>query len=108
MVGRGACGAPWMLARIGTYLDTGRDPGSPSLARQRDIARAHVESMLAHHGATHGLRGARKHIGWYLQSSGKPEGIVKAWRRRLCTSEDARAVLAGLDEFYDAAQELAA
>jgi nifR3 family TIM-barrel protein len=108
MVGRGACGAPWMLARIGTYLDTGRDPGSPSLARQRGIARAHVEAMLTHHGPVHGLRGARKHIGWYLQSSGKPEAVVKAWRRRLCTSEDARAVLAGLGEFYDTAQELAA
>jgi nifR3 family TIM-barrel protein len=108
MVGRGACGAPWMLARIGTYLDTGRDPGSPSLARQRDIALAHVEAMLAHHGATHGLRGARKHVGWYLQSSGRPEAAVKDWRRRLCTAEDARAVLAGIGEFYDTAQELAA
>jgi nifR3 family TIM-barrel protein len=108
MVGRGACGAPWMLSRIAGHLATGRDPGSPSLARQRDIALAHVEAMLTHHGVHHGLRGARKHIGWYLQSSGRPEAVVKAWRRRLCTSEDACAVLAGLGEFYDTAQELAA
>jgi tRNA-dihydrouridine synthase len=97
-----------MLGRIGTYLESGHDPGSPPLGEQRVIAIAHVEAMLTHHGAHHGLRGARKHIGWYLQSSGRPEAVVKAWRRRLCTSEDPAAVLAGLGAFYDAAQELAA
>jgi tRNA-dihydrouridine synthase len=97
-----------MLGRIGTYLATGNDPGSPSPGEQRVIALAHVEAMLTHHGVHHGLRGARKHIGWYLQSSGQPEAVVKAWRRRLCTSEDAGAVLTGLGTFYDAAQELAA
>jgi nifR3 family TIM-barrel protein len=108
MVGRGACGAPWMLTRIADYLATGRDPGTPPLARQREVARAHVEAMLAHHGTDHGLRGARKHIGWYLQTSGRPEAVVKDWRRRLCTSEEPRDVLVGLDQFYATAQELAA
>ena len=108
MVGRGACGAPWMLGRIGTYLATGRDPGAPPLAHQRVIALAHVEAMLTHHGALHGLRGARKHIGWYLQASGRPETVVKDWRRRLCTSDDAAEVLVGIHTYYDTAQELAA
>jgi nifR3 family TIM-barrel protein len=108
MVGRGACGAPWMLGRIGACLASGNDPGSPPLGHQRVIALAHVEAMLTHHGVHHGLRGARKHIGWYLQSSGRPEPDVKAWRRRLCTSEEPAAVLAGLGAFYDQAQELAA
>jgi nifR3 family TIM-barrel protein len=108
MVGRGACGAPWMLGRIGTYLATGHDPGSPALADQRVVALAHVEAMLAHHGPVHGLRNARKHIGWYLQSSGRPDAVVKAWRRRLCTSDDPADVLAGIRAYYDTAQELAA
>jgi nifR3 family TIM-barrel protein len=108
MVGRGAYGAPWMPARIAAYLASGRDPGSPPLARQGAIAVAHVEDMLAHHGTTHGLRNARKHIGWYLASSGQPAATIKAWRRRLCTSEDASEVLAGLRSFYADAQELAA
>jgi hypothetical protein len=33
---------------------------------------------------------------------------VKGWRRRLCTSEDATEVLAGLQSFYAEAEELAA
>ena len=51
---------------------------------------------------------ARKHVGWYLASSGRPAQAVAAWRRRLCTSEDAGEVLGGLASFYDQAQEMAA
>ncbi len=104
MVGRGAYGAPWLPARIARFLATGRDPGAPPLAEQGRIARNHVEAMLAHHGAFHGLRNARKHIGWYLETAGPAAAVVKAWRQRLCTEDDASRVLAGLDEFYDQAQ----
>jgi len=108
MVGRGAYGAPWMPARIAAYLESGRDPGPPPLAEQGPIAVAHIDDMLAHHGLQLGLRNARKHVGWYLASSGRPAEIVKAWRQRLCTSEDATEVLAGLRSFYAQAEELAA
>ncbi|HXE87504.1 MAG TPA: tRNA dihydrouridine synthase DusB [Hyphomicrobiaceae bacterium] len=108
MVGRGACGAPWLPSRIATALASGRDPGPPALACQRDIALRHVEAMIGHDGPAHGLRTARKHIGWYLASSGRPDATVKAWRRRLCTSDDAREVRTGLARFYDEALEAAA
>lgn len=108
MIGRGAYGAPWMPGRIATYLATGQDPGTPSLARQYAIATAHVVAMLTQCGRQHGLRNARKHIGWYLQSSARPEPDVKSWRRRLCTSDDADEVLAGIGAFYREAQEMAA
>jgi tRNA-dihydrouridine synthase len=64
--------------------------------------------MLAHYGEQLGLRKARKHIGWYLQTSGRPAEIVKRWRSRLCTAEDARVVMAGLEAFYTERGELAA
>jgi tRNA-dihydrouridine synthase B len=108
MVGRGAYGAPWLPARIAAALASGRDPGPPALARQRDIALRHVEAMIEHDGSVHGLRTARKHIGWYLASSGRPAATVKAWRRRLCTGEDAREVRSGLARFYDEALEAVA
>jgi tRNA-dihydrouridine synthase B len=108
MVGRGAYGAPWMPARIAAYLESGRDPAPPPLAEQGAIAVGHVEDMLAHHGLRLGLRNARKHVGWYLASSGRPAETVKAWRKHLCTSEDAAEVLAGLRSFYAQAEELAA
>ena len=108
MIGRGAYGAPWLPARIDAFLTSGHDPGPPPLPEQGTIAVRHVEDMLTEHGARHGLRLARKHVGWYLASSGHPSEAVKAWRRQLCTSEDAGEVLGGLRSFYDQAREMAA
>ncbi|MGE3065167.1 MAG: tRNA dihydrouridine synthase DusB [Hyphomicrobiaceae bacterium] len=100
MIGRGAYGAPWQPGRIARALATGRDPGPPPLAEQGRIALSHVEAMLAHYGRELGLRQARKHIGWYLAGSGRDAAVVKAWRRRLCTEDDAGRALAGLADFY--------
>ena len=108
MVGRGAYGAPWMPARIAQTLSSGRDPGNPCLAEQSAIAVSHITAMLAHYGRALGLRNARKHVGWYLETSGRDPAVVKAWRRRLCTEESDQRLLAGLSEFYDDAQEAAA
>src|SRR5215831_1216856 len=108
MVGRGAYGAPWMPARIDAALASGRDPGPPALRTQGAIARRHVEDMLSQYGTRHGLNIARKHIGWYLASTGCPADIVRAWRKRLCTAEDPGEVLRGLASFYQEAAEMAA
>jgi nifR3 family TIM-barrel protein len=100
MVGRGAYGAPWLPGQIATALATGVDPGPPPLARRRDIALAHVDAMLVHYGTVLGLRNARKHVGWYLETSGAPTAEVKAARRTLCTEETPQRLLARLAEFY--------
>jgi nifR3 family TIM-barrel protein len=108
MVGRGAYGAPWLPARIAAFLSSGRDPGPPPLGRQARVAREHVEAMLSHYGTELGLRNARKHIGWYLEKSGRATDVVKSWRRRLCTDESVVRVLHGLSAFYTEAEEAAA
>jgi nifR3 family TIM-barrel protein len=108
MVGRGAYGAPWLPGRIAQYLSTGRDEGVPPISEQARIAREHVESMLLHYGTSLGLRNARKHIGWYLETSGRAVQTVMGWRQRLCTDENVQSVLCGLDQFYEATQEAAA
>jgi tRNA-dihydrouridine synthase len=100
MVGRGAYGAPWLPARIAQALERGIDPGAPSLARQKQIAIGHIGAMIEAGGPV-GLKAARKHVGWYLASSGRPDAAVRVWRQRLCTEEAAHAVLAGLADFYD-------
>lgn len=100
MVGRGAYGAPWAAGRIGVALATGIDPGAPALAVQAATAREHVTAMLTYFGRALGLKNARKHIGWYLLSSGRPVDEIKPWRQRLCTEESPDRVLEGLDAFY--------
>lgn len=108
MIGRGAYGAPWMPGRIGNFLSTGRDAGDPALGEQRDIALEHVEAMLGHYGKELGLRNARKHVGWYLVSSGASEAVVKSWRAKLCTMLDPERVLDGLKTFYSCTESRAA
>ncbi|MBU1209801.1 MAG: tRNA dihydrouridine synthase DusB [Alphaproteobacteria bacterium] len=104
MIGRGAYGAPWHPGRVGSYLETGRDPGPPSIAAQGDIAIRHVEAMLSHYGIFLGLRNARKHIGWYLEQSGASAATVKSWRSKLCTETDPARAIQGLKTFYDLQQ----
>ena len=106
MVGRGAYGAPWLPAQIAAFLDTGVDPGPPPLSVQADIALAHIEAMLSHYGAFLGLRNARKHIGWYLATSGAPLAVVKASRQILCTEIDPARLLSGLARFYRSIPEV--
>lgn len=108
MVGRGAYGAPWMPGRIARALSTGSDPGPLGLAAQRDIAMEHVEAMFLHYGGTLGIKNARKHIGWYLKSSGCDEVTMKSWRVRLCTEWEPAKILRGLSEFYSGQQAAAA
>ena len=107
MIGRGAYGAPWQPGRIAIGLARGRDPGPPPLAVQCETAVGHVEAMLSHYGSHLGLRNARKHIGWYLETSAVPAVIARDWRGRLCPQDDAAEVIRGLREFYRQAQELA-
>ena len=108
MIGRGAYGAPWMPGRIAEFLATKTDPGAPALDQQKQIALEHIEAMFVHYGRHLGTKNARKHIGWYLASSGRPETVVKAWRQRLCTEWDTSAVLKGLEAFYQEPELLAA
>jgi tRNA-dihydrouridine synthase len=108
MIGRGAYGAPWMPGRIAKFLATGRDPGNPAPIEQRDIAVEHIETMLGHYGRELGLRNARKHIGWYLASSGASDTIVKSWRRKLCVMLEPQNVIDGLKAFYSGTESLAA
>jgi nifR3 family TIM-barrel protein len=106
MIGRGAYGAPWLPARVATYLATGVDASAPPIETQCEIALAHVEAMLSHYGAFLGLRNARKHIGWYLETSGAPPAVVKVNWQRLCTEGDPARLLAGLARFYASASHL--
>ena len=108
MIGRGAYGAPWMPGRVAQFLATGKDPGDPPRDIQRAIALEHIEAMFEHYGGTLGIKNARKHIGWYLVSSGADTDTMKSWRKRLCTEWDTNQILSGLDDFYSNAERIAA
>jgi tRNA-dihydrouridine synthase B len=72
MVGRGAQGAPWRLAEIGAHLTGTAPPDIPQGSDLYTLIAQHYEDILAHYGRDLGLRVARKHLGWYLETAGCP------------------------------------
>lgn len=104
MIGRAACGRPWMPAHVAHYLRTGQELPEPGTVARGDIALAHFDAMLAHHGAYRGLRMARKHLGWYAA------GLAGAaqYRNAVNRMDDAAQVVASTREFFAAAEPAAA
>ena len=87
MIGRGAEGAPWVLAEVAHALYGTPAPQIPTGAALADLMSEHYEDMLVFYGASLGLKVARKHLGWYLDRA----GVEKA---DILTATDPAAVLA--------------
>jgi tRNA-dihydrouridine synthase B len=105
MVGRGAQGAPWLPGQIGRRLETGAAEAAPSLAEQLKHVRALYEEVCRHYGLRVGLRHARKHLGWALDTAAQygrvPAAKLKDWRQRILTSEEPASVHRALGEAFD-------
>ncbi len=92
MLGRAACGNPWIFREIKASL-TGTTAPPVSTRERLEVMRSHLSSMHAHYGEFAGVRIARKHLGWYL--SVWPE--APALRAEFNRIEDAPAQLAFVD-----------
>ncbi len=101
MVGRGACGRPWLLDRIRRALDGAGEPAEPTPDEMLAIVLEHHAAMLEHYGHDLGLRHARKHLAWYLAALPGGAGLA----RRVNQLDDAAAVVATLREIYATAAE---
>jgi nifR3 family TIM-barrel protein len=114
MIGRAAQGKPWLPGHIAQYLTTGRRECAPPLAVQLRLMLALYDGMLSHHGFI-GLRHARKHVGWALDTAAATAGAaperLKSHRQSVLTETDPRAVQLRLAEAFDDfahAQDMAA
>ncbi len=81
MIGRGACGRPWLLRDAMLGL-AGRPaiapPAGPSLAA---LVKGHYGAILEHYGVPAGVRIARKHLAWYADAAGVPPAFKSAANR---------------------------
>ena len=75
MVGRASYGRPWLPGYLNAALKGEGQAFLDALPRPTDWIAAHYEAMLAHYGAHVGVRAARKHLGWYLESCGRDAAI---------------------------------
>jgi tRNA-dihydrouridine synthase B len=106
MVGRGAQGKPWFPGRLARYLATGARDAPPPLGEQLALTSALYGEMLGLYGIELGLRHARKHLGWALDTaaecSGAPDDLLKTHRGRVLTTSDPALVLRLLADAFDA------
>lgn len=82
MVGRGACGKPWLLGQIETFLATGDVPEDPSLTDIKLTIHRHLSLIMEEYGEYKGVRIARKHLSWY--SKGYPGSAEFRQRVNAC------------------------
>jgi tRNA-dihydrouridine synthase B len=106
MIGRGAEGRPWFPGQVARYLAGGPLEAAPMLSAQLEIISALYDEMLRHHGERIGVKHARKHVGWALDTAaataGAPCETLKALRGRVLTAPSPRETLCRLAEAFDA------
>jgi tRNA-dihydrouridine synthase B len=98
MMGRGAQGRPWAVGQVGEGLAarvplTG--PSGPALA---DLVIEHYEGVLTDYGVAVGVRAARKHLDWYLESAGLLPAKETRWA--LLNSTDPQSVKRLIRELF--------
>lgn len=67
MVGRAACGAPWIFQQINAYLDETRYIPDPPLSVRLLTLQKQVKKMVEYKGERVAMREARKHAAYYMR-----------------------------------------
>lgn len=67
MIGRAAQGRPWIFREIAHFLATGERLPDPAPQEVAAILLDHLDGLYAFYGEEHGVRIARKHLGWYAK-----------------------------------------
>lgn len=88
MVGRGAEGAPWVLAEIAHGIFGRPMPVIPTGADLAALVIGHYEEGLSFYGSDVGPRCLRKHLGWYLDRAG-----CSGWKAQILTENDPAQVI---------------
>ncbi|MFT2097020.1 tRNA dihydrouridine synthase DusB [Marinomonas sp. 2405UD66-6] len=96
MIGRAAQGRPWIFREINHYLQTNELLVPPSLSEVRQLVINHVNALHQFYGDYLGVRIARKHVGWYLQTLADKTQFRSLFNRIDNTQEQ----LDKLEEFF--------
>lgn len=89
MIGRGAQGRPWALAEVAHELYGTPAPEVPQGEAFANLVMAHYQEMLTFYGEVLGLRVARKHLGWFMDTCGTGAEM----RRAVLTAKTPNATL---------------
>jgi tRNA-dihydrouridine synthase len=96
MIGRGACGRPWLPAMLAEAMPAARWRDS-----FRDLVCSHYEAMLQHYGVDVGMRHSRKHLGWYVDAFAAAGGVdLTADKAAMMRAVDPAAVVAQIRALF--------
>ncbi|EMP55183.1 nifR3 family TIM-barrel protein [Marinobacter santoriniensis NKSG1] len=96
LIGRGAQGRPWIFREILHYLETGKHLPEPDLDEVEALLTEHLTELHRFYGELMGVRIARKHVGWYLQSHDRS----KQFRKRFNAIEDALEQKDSIEQYF--------
>lgn len=86
MIGRGACGRPWIATAVNRALQNNEGICEPPLSERLDIVIEHFGDTLRFYGDALGLKVFRKHLAWYVEQAPWPQsaGARREAKSRLC------------------------
>jgi tRNA-dihydrouridine synthase B len=86
MIGRAACGRPWLAAEIDRALQTGDETRESGPTDRLGIVLDHFRDSLRFYGDRLGVRVFRKHLAWYVEQAPWPAGAEarRAAKSALC------------------------
>lgn len=86
MIGRGACGRPWIAAAIDRALKMDEPVSEPGREERLHIVLEHLRDTVSFYGDKHGLKIFRKHLAWYIEQAPWPADAEtrRAAKSRLC------------------------
>lgn len=96
-VGRAAQGRPWIFREMTHFLRTGAPLPPPGRHEVRSLLLEHVRALHDFYGEVMGVRIARKHVGWYLQSNDQTGAFRKVFNRL----SEANAQLDAIHQFFE-------
>jgi nifR3 family TIM-barrel protein len=73
MIGRGACGRPWIASAVERALQAGKAMIEPDISARLGIVLDHFRDSLRFYGDVLGLKIFRKHLGWYVEGAPSPD-----------------------------------
>jgi nifR3 family TIM-barrel protein len=92
MIGRAAMGNPWLLARIGLYLETGVLSPEPDVFERIAVAREHAQMQVDQQGEDIGCRELRSLLSHYFKGiPGAPR--IRESLTKIKTLSDIEAIL---------------
>ena len=100
MIGRAAQGRPWIFREIAHFLATGEHLPAPAVAQVKDWLIEHLHDHYSLYGwddCGTGVRSARKHIGWAVQTL--PGGA--AFRAQMNRIESCEGQIRSVTDWFD-------